>query len=273
MKAPKFQFPQYQAIPLSPDDLIQVESISSTFPMTLDIEGTCMNNDGNIVPFQSQQIISAGVTPTTTRFRLGYLFLLSCVVHCRDAGVPDGSCFTRVTLVQDQSGGFYPNRKLLTEGYISTYASIGYGSNGIQGIPSDHFFIENIAVADPAAGANVDYQIPDYTELKIISLSVQMLSDANVASRQFAYRVSLPPAATHNFKVNVTQNNGANYNYIGFLAAYDVPGTTANSRNVSIPEIILYPGCTLSAVLFNIQVGDQFSDFSILALRRTIPFA
>lgn len=272
MKRPQFPFPQYQAIPLSPDDLIQVEAISSTTPITLDIEGTCLNNDGVLVPFQAQLPVPTALTPTILRFRLGYLFLLSCVVHCRDAGVPDGSCYIRLTLVNDISGGFYPNRKVLSEGYISTYASVGYGSAQVNGAPTDHYYVDNIAITQPAAGANFSYVCPDYTRLNILNLMGTLTNDANVATRRPIFTLTRPSAGTHQFRQGQDQTAGQTAHYCLNQTNSSYGLINPNASNGMLPILFLEPGCTIASAVNSIQVGDQWSNISLFVLRRTIPF-
>ena len=272
MKAIKFQLPEYLAIPASPDDLIQIESFSSSNPVDLICEGVAMNKDGDIVPFLFNFTVSLNLTLETFRFRLGYNFLISIVIHTRTSGIPDGSCYLRLTLVQEETGGVFPHRKLLSQGYISQFASIGYGSAAITGLPREHFFIQNIEIADPGAGNEINFICPGFTSLEIISFRFTFTTSAAVATRLCSLVVSMPPGQPHNFPAYTAQTAGLNIDYTFFENADPANTILATQELGNIPRLILQPGCVLETLTNNFVGADQYTSISLLVKRQTIPF-
>jgi len=269
---PKIPEYDYLAIPLSPDDLIQIETVAVSFPISIEIEGTALDSTGNLVPFRFIQDITSSLTVLSQQFRLGYQALLSIVAHTRTASIPDGDCYSRLTLIKSFTNSVFPHRKLLAEGYISTVASIGYGSPSINGAPSDHFFSTLIEVASPVAGANFEFVVPGFTFLKIYCISFLYTSSADVTSRTPAIRYVLPSAQPLIFAGNTfnVASEAITYMYYQFplLATINNP----KIKNQSIPILNANPGTTINSLINNIQSADTVTEISILALRKTIPF-
>lgn len=269
LKLPEFT---YQAIPLSPDDLLEVTTIAVSFPIVIEIEGTALDMAGALVPFRFVQNIAATVTPTINRFRLGYQGLLSVVVHTHTAGIPDGDCYSQITLCKSQSRGVFPHRKVLAIGYIATHSSIGYGSDSINGAPREHFFIQNILISDPAAGADFAYVCPNFTLIIPIHVTFTFVSDATVINRYPNLVFRRPPGVDH----YVQSTLAIAASTTRFPSYYDMSinafGTGKDTQSIPLPPIPLTSGSTLLTDVSSIQAGDQISDISIYCKRTTIPF-
>ena len=270
MRFVKLEKPIYQAIPLSPDDHLQIVCGAVTAPITIRIEGTALNSRNELVPFNHEFIVAASVTKTARQFRLGYSFLLSVVAYVSTGTVFDGDCYAQLNLVQDQTSGYYPVRKTLAQGYIGSQLSISYGSGtNFTGNPL-HAYLVNIPIADPAVNTAVSYACPDFTCLKIVSITITAVADATVANRQLQVAFTYPGAVPHNYKINVAHTAAANYNYVLCNGNTQVTGITANSFSGNIPNINFMPPGVITCTLLNSQAGDQLSDFSILAERSSI---
>ena len=270
----KFKIEQFdsQVIPLSPDDLLQLTTIAVSFPIVIEIEGTALDLSGALVPFRFVQNISATITPTTNQFRLGYSALLSVVVHTRTASIPDGDCYCRLTLVKSLSRSVYPARKLLTEGYLATYASIGYGSSSINGAPSDHYFIQNIALADPAAGNDVAFIIPVFTEVIVQIFSFTLVCSVNVVNRIPSITITLPGGASHILKYISSITASQTVRFFCSAQLIDLANAANNIVKLATPTLTLNNGATLSSSIGNLNVTDQITDASVLLKRKTVPF-
>jgi len=265
--------PISQAIPLSPDDLIRVEIISSTVPVEIILEGSCFNSQGDIVPFIETLNVTVALTPTAFNIRLGYEFLFSAVLHTRSSGIPDGSCYCRMSLCKSETGGVFPFRKLLAQGYVATTASIGYGSAAILGAPTDHKFMENIEIPNPAPGSNFELVCPDFTCLKLIALQFTLICSATVATRGSQVKISLPPASPLFFMDSQISTASTSYRYLCSNSNYNTAAAFDATFKIPLPDIFLYPGTTISSNIFSLQVDDQLSTISLLTLRKTIPFS
>jgi hypothetical protein len=262
-----------QVIPLSPDDLLELTTVAVTFPIVIEIEGTALDLAGALVPFRFVQNISASVTPTTNQFRLGYSGLLSVVVHTHTAAIPDGDCYCHLTLVKSASRGVFPHRKLLAQGYIATLSSIGYGSSSNNGPPIDHSFIQNIAIANPAAGADFAFVCPAFTYLEVISLTLDFISDATVVNRTVVLTITMPPGNIHSYPAEVLQVASLTRKYT-FTPTPNVvsPGSSFFVTG-QLPNLGLQNSMTLSSAVQSIQPADQLDNISILVKRHTTPFS
>lgn len=264
--------PISQAIPLSPDDLIRVEIISSTVPAELTLEGSCYNSQGDIVPFIETLNVTVALTPTAFNIRLGYEFLFSAVLHTRTSGIPDGSCYCRMSLCKSESSAAFPFRKLLAQGYVATTASIGYGSLAILGAPTDHFFSEHIEITPPGAGLAAEFICPDFTRLKIQVVHGTFTTNAVVSNRALSLDFTMPPAADFRFIIINSVSASQTILFSFGVNLSEASWTSLSTQNQSIPEINLFPGSSLKITAFNLNAGDVLTDLGLLVLRQTIPF-
>ena len=196
----------------------------------------------------------------------------SLTAYTRTASIPDGACFVRLVLVMSQTGSVYPHRKLLTEGYVSTYSSIGYGSASILGPPSDHFYVSSHSFSDPAAGSSITYTIPDFTEFILQSIIFTFAADATVITRRPKITIEYSDSGVHSYFS--TFDHLASETFL-YTTTNDIPkyeNTSIIVRQFPTPQFRMIAGEKLGIIIQNIQVGDQLSDVRFIALRRTIPF-
>jgi len=273
MKPFKYPTPDYLAIPASPNDLIQIEAVSSAGTLSLVCEGIAMNSQGELIPFLFPFSVSTLNTLTILRFRLGYNFLISIVVHTRTASIPDGACYVRLSLVQSETGGEFPHRKLLSQGYVSTISSIGYGSAAISGAPRDNYFVEHISIPDPAAGLPANFNCPNFSCLEIIT-AVFTYSTSAAASNRIGYlEYTLPSGQPIKYQMinSHTLSTTVRYNFS------NCSNQTFNIANqvcfTPIPTLFLMPGSSLELFCNNAQAADQVTAASLLVKRHTIPFS
>lgn len=264
--------PEFSVIPISPNDNLQIEAISSIVPINLEIEGIALDKRGDLVPFHFSLDVVTAVTLTTLVSHLGYQALLSVSVITRTSSIPDGACYVRLAIVQEQTRAVYPFRKLLSQGYVSTYSSIGYGSSAINGAPSNHEFLVNLSLTNPGIGLPLAYSISDYTRLTILAFRFQFATSAVAVTRDPFISITLPPGNTHIFAATQTIaiSDTKNFEFAPGLAEHN--NLPVNTSYTPLPPLILEPGSTLGVNAISIQIGDQISNIALLCLQRIIPF-
>lgn len=267
-KLPEYGF---QAIPLSPDDHLQIEHLSYAATMNMVIEGTALNDKGVLIPFRFDYVTKAALTRILFQFKLGYSALISLTLRTSELAIPSGSCYCVVTLVKAITGSEYPQRQVLLNGYVESHVPMSFGNSYVQPILNDQFFIENIIIADPAAATSAILPCPDFTILNILSASFTFTSDANVGNRRLVIDYYFNHLFSHTsiFKGNHAASTSVIYNF-----SQNTPfstSTLAGYAHANLMNCILVPGSALRIRIIGSQVGDQISTISFFCKRQTIP--
>lgn len=267
-KIPEYGF---QAIPLSPDDHLQIEHLSYSSGMSMILEGTALNDKGILIPFRFEYESKLSLTRIIFHFRLGYSALVSLTLRTSSLVIPSGDCYCVVTLVKAITGSEYPQRQVLLNGYVETHVPLSFMNSYVQPNLNDHFFVQTIAVPDPAPGAQLTFPCPDFTLLEIISFQFDLVSDATVINRLLRFRLYYGLLYTGAFGTTAAATAGTTRG----LLAYNGNSTNLSSIDghyyVPLPSLILQPGYQLQTNTSNLQAGDQITNCTINVKRKTIP--
>ena len=112
----------------------------------------------------------------------------------------------------------------------------------------------------PSAGADFTFAIGGSFFVRLVSVFVRLVTDANVASREVV--VSYETGESNRYglagiNTTVTASNTADY-YFSALNPEAV-ATVDNSALVPLPPILLPPGHQFKLHVVNVQAGDQLS--------------
>lgn len=125
-------------------------------------------------------------------------------------------------------------------------------------------FLATDEQAAPAAGADIEYTVPDGARLVLLGLSVDLTTDANVANRTFVIVIDDGAAE---FSLGVA----ANVHTAATTLRYVVCCGLSPSRNASglvqvcLPSpIYLRDGFRIRTVVENLQAGDQLGAMNIM---------
>ncbi len=263
--------PVYQAIPLSPDDLIEVTTHALVSGLELWIEGTAFNEQGAIIQFSEMHPIVNTSIPESSRFRLGYKFLLSVVGHFRDSAVPDGQVHAQISLVKSPQANVYNHRKLLAQGYISRSMSIGYGSTAFNNVNSEHLYCADTIVGDPGAGQPILFTIPALSRYHILNVRYTFTTSAAAANRFIQVGIDYGNGLQQFFNsfISIPASRIVAVQHSQFpTVVYD---TTLGVLTVYMPILYLESNMTFNVTAINLQAGDAFSDITVATQRRAIP--
>lgn len=263
--------PTYSGVPLTPDNFLQVDVFTSQQNWELNIDGLAYNIDGTIVPFRNSYYITNILTVNTFVIRLGYFALLSIVASTTTGTVPDGSTFCRITLVGASEAGIYPFRKHLSQGYLSYYQSVGYGSNGNNDSGMDHKYSILIQGSDPAQGDPFDYNMPPWYHLTVQHIRFQITTDATAANR-YLYIVFDQNGSNLNRVQAINPITASRTVIFDFYPHCVETAIAAINRNiVPMPNIRLDYQSIITINAINLQTSDQISAVQILGLNQVKP--
>lgn len=127
--------------------------------------------------------------------------------------------------------------------------------------------IDNVVIAQPAAGAEIEIVIPVGIQFSLNSLRFMFVTDANVADRSIV--LVAVTAAGEIF--NVSHNTVITDNETRTVCA--APGLTTLQGGLANPHIwlswppdlVLEEGAQIRTITTNIQVGDQYSGIAFQA--------
>jgi hypothetical protein len=124
---------------------------------------------------------------------------------------------------------------------------------------------EYIQLQAPAAGADFTQAIGGAFFVRLVSVFVRLVADANVASREVV--VSYETGENNRYglagiNTTVTASNTADYYFGAFVP--EAVATVDNSALVPLPQVLLPPGHQFKIHVVNIQVGDQLSRIRVV---------
>lgn len=272
MQKKLFNDPVYSGVPLTPDNFLQIDVFTSMQNWNLNIEGLAYNIDGTIVPFQNNYRMTNIITVNTFTIRLGYYALISVVASTTDGAVMDGSTFVRISLVGGPAGAVFPFRKLLCQGYLSYYQSVGYGSNGNNDSGMDHLYSLALEPTPPAAGAPFIYTLPPWYHLTFQHIKINYASNATVASRYLFAQFEQQSGLLNSCFARIPLTASLTINVQFYPLGEESLTVGSNTLLINMPNIRLDYGGVLTISAINIQAGDEITAVHILAKNQVKPY-
>ena len=210
-------------------------------------------------PFAEQHTTNADRSLATDTFEL-HGIPKSLVITPLVAGVQRGACYIRATLMMDGEPV-----KVLAAGYLTDSKTISWPPGQIEGFTDGPGLLVTVAGTNPAANAEISEAIPTNTRRRLLAITFNLMTDANVADREVA--LWLDDGASMKWLAL------ANYDHTASLtrrysAAKGVPlqagGSEATERVIPIPDIPLGAGWRIRTTLTNKQAGDDYGAPSML---------
>lgn len=174
--------------------------------------------------------------------------------------VRHGQCFVTVSLMD--STNFSANTSIwetMLAGYISNDNALTYPQSGVKGFLDSRGYQNTISVANPGAGNNFSYTVPDYKIIELIGFYCEIAVNATAVNRSLIIHAK-NTAAVKKFSLtsSYVQSPSTDVYYEG---RQFIDGTGSQSilpiSYVGIPAgVLLYPGESLVSAVSNIQSGD-----------------
>jgi len=248
---------------LTRESKLFVKAWSSIASQTVLVSGLLQGKDGKIKPFEYSLVVAALRSLTQDVYDLEEGDLLSVRAYISGGDTKRGHCFVQVFLCA--FGANFAAGKLQL---ISDYVYNSFSPSWPGGIQKDS--IEGpgaftvVSVANPSAGANLSYAVPQDALYKLFSVRFRLVTSATVADR--LVQLAIDDATTNLFFVGAPSAQGGSTTfdyYFGVVAANTysagvIPGLLNG-------PIMLPAGFKIKAVIDSIQVGDQISVARIYA--------
>jgi len=124
-----------------------------------------------------------------------------------------------------------------------------------------------VTTGNPAAGADYTITVPAGKYWRIVSHTAQLVTDANVAARNYKFIIddgTTPVFETGGSGTGQAATSTCQYTVSPLAVMEAVSPASAVFKNFAIPEMVLAPGWRLRVLTGAIQVGDQWSNIRTL---------
>ncbi len=263
--------PTFSGIPITPDSFLSLRFFGLEASLTIRIQITAKNFEGNIITTNNTFTLSAANAKEKTSIRLGYDFLLSVVISGNDAADSLGTMYVQCYLQNGVFDSNNPRQLTLIEGYVASAHSLCWPppQNGLLGL--DPWVPKIITISNPAAGADFSYTIPDYTQLELLYVSYLLTADATVTNRRpgILFSDGTTSLKPYYSTTQITANQARTLSF--FLFGHTNTSSFSNNIYTSLPYTLLLSGWTIESTTNTIQAGDQISAIQLYVRQRAYP--
>lgn len=152
----------------------------------------------------------------------------------------------------------------LVAGYVTGVRGLAWPNVNLEPVIPGHGHSTVVQMANPAAGANLSFTVPDNRVLHIRAIAMQFVTDANAANRYITVEITHPgagPIVTGSRVAHIASRD-RQYTF--------APGLTLPDLNVQdkflgpLPvDTWVQEGNTIATLIEGIQVGDQLSNLAL----------
>jgi hypothetical protein len=242
---------------VSADTLLVVRSWNGAGVVVLDVTGRLLGVDGLIRPFTFVHVPKTDRSQAETTYQLIAGTLLDVSVTPRTGTPRHGQCYVTIGLALSvqPTTTYY---ELLAKGYVTPSDGLLWpGGLYLDSVEGTGFLSATIG-ADPAAGAEIVYQIPLPARWRIRGAIFNLVTSATVIARTVNLTIDLAGTVLYNFPGTTTQAASLTRTYNLAEYAYQ-PAAVGSSIFFAIPfNLVLSGGWYLRTVTTNLQAGDDF---------------
>lgn len=152
----------------------------------------------------------------------------------------------------------------LVGGFLETQKALTWPStNGMDMVPG-RGEIETMLSANPAAGAEATIEVPVNEMWRIRAISIQLVTDANVADRRVHFTVNTSVAPSINFFGSADQTAGQTRNYTAAIFGHIPDELDDDDILLPLPtELWVEGGFDIATETTNLQATDNFGIMSV----------
>lgn len=184
--------------------------------------------------------------------------LLSVAAYTQKPGIQVAELYCQISLTRDLVSLHKPSM-ILCRGYV--YEGHALTDGVIEGMLDGPGKIRELSVANPAAGANLEVQIPEGTRWRLRYLRFNFTTSATVADRVVSVKIvdgAVGPSSLMGWICGITQT--ASLGYLYSFSELGVPALLLRSQvHASLPPIVLSGTRGFGTDIIDLQVGDQVS--------------
>lgn len=245
------------------DDQLMVRVLNNQNAIiTLHIRGRIFTLDGFLVPFDLT-LKANNVTTTEQVFQLAEGFLLDVAIRADGVSIQRGQMYTQAFLARGNEPNVLPTQ-LLIAGFIVGQQPIGWPFALQESPVNAQGSILSTSVANPAAGSDFNFQLPNAQRGKIRGVIATLTTSATAATR--GVRVQIKDNAgnvLYQAPGNITQAASLTQIYNFSAAPYPTTAIAGEAFIPIPPDCLLGVSWQIASLTNNIQVGDQWSSIFV----------
>jgi hypothetical protein len=225
--------------------------------VTLAITGRLMLLDGQVIIISGNLIAAANaVTPLLIDLAEG--FLLDLTIGTAGAAFQRGTVIVQAGLARGVTANFTQG-SLLISGYPAGTSVLGWPFSTLQNASDGQGFLSNVAVGNPAAGADWTYTVPAGLRQRFIGAVAQLTASAAVANRTVILVLDdgTNTLASATSPVPQTASQAIVYEAGNWPYSQSVAGVS--TYLTFPPGIVLMGGSRVRVSTVNLQAADQWS--------------
>ena len=132
-------------------------------------------------------------------------------------------------------------------------------------VPIEAGFLHNPTIANPTAGNDFLYLLPNNKRYQIAGLKYELVTDANVANRYSFIQIMSGAVVKAVIAPTVAQVASTTFTYQYMINAHTELVKPANNQLVILPMNFYIPGnWNIQSNVLNLQVGDQIQNIELI---------
>lgn len=253
-------------IPIDLNDRLHITITTQVASLNLIVRARTILPDGQVQQHQHIFITTGDGTEDDFEVPIDSGYLIGVNVGFASGALTAVEAFCRISLrrLEGSTAGPYI---MLTTGYVSIAQQLSWP----ESTPKNAFEIEGVpvvvTVANPAAGANWSYTVPDGTDFLCRAIRFRFVTAVAAATRQVRIEWLSGANVIHQAIFATTQIASLTYDYNAARDAVTevLVGTLINR---SMPDLRLFNSQIIRVQTTSIQAADQFSAVVLQGLRR-----
>lgn len=203
--------------------------------------------------FSYKMDLAAVAAPATQTFSLTDIPTMVGVNYDQFGAINQGDIYASVQLRINEDISYQ-----LCAGYLGPYVGLSYPgalSNNINMVQGHLMYVYS---DDPAAGAQISYNIPNYQQWRIIGGCITLVTDATVANRRLHLKIDHGVNQMLDFFCNYDQTASLTKKYTFAAVAGNLTSQDDNDVIIPIPPNLLLPaGAKFQTTITGGVAGDD----------------
>ena len=165
-----------------------------------------------------------------------------------------GRFYVRISILWDDVA-----IKRLSAGYITDSKTMNYPPGIFEDFLSGKGYVTTVVGSDPAAAAEALETVGSNLVIKLLSMRINLVADANAANRRVGLRFDNGTNVFHQEKAGAVQTASTTVQYCSFLGSGKDGAQLNLTLAFPLPEdLLLYEGYRFYTATNNIQAGDNY---------------
>jgi len=252
------------AHPIEEDTVLQLRAWTRLTNPLIDVHVAILLPNGRISNNVFQWRVATIGSANTTTFDLTEGLLISVAVRTSSTAAR-GHLYMDASLAKSTLSGAVPFLALFSD-YLSDMNTIGWPGGPHLASESGRGGPIVLSPANPAAGADLNYGIPNNFLLEIISIRFLFTADATVANRQVLLQITDGTTPIFSFATSYDSSASTTFIYY-FSATGSTPTQKGDDKTETLPPNLLLPSTfEINTKINSLQAADQISAVRIFAL-------